>query len=279
MLQRLYDILYEFRAYVILSSLVILSLTLMMINDNSQIKQIRALSTIVFGVMQERLSFIPMYFGLKSENEVLRRNNIELADETQRLREAKLENLRLHQLLALKNQLPYKLTAARVINKDLTLLRNTLTLDIGSDDGIQQHMPVVSDGGLVGLVTSVTKHYATVNILFNTDFRASAKIQRSRVDGIIAWDGKTLSFKNAPKTRDIKIGDVVATSEYSNTFPPDIRIGLVRDVHEQAGSLFKSITISPGVDFVKLEEVFVVTYTPDTERIELEQLSLQHVGK
>lgn len=279
MLQRLYDILYEFRTYAILCGLIVISLILMIMNDNPQIKQIRAISTVAFGIIQERLSFIPTYFGLKSENELLRGMNIELADEAQRLREAKLENLRLHQLLALKDQLPYKLIATRVINKDLTLLRNTLTLDGGIADGIQPQMPVISDGGLVGIVASATQHYSIVNLLLNTDFRASAKIQRSRVDGIIAWDGKTLSFKNVPKTRDIKIGDVVATSSYSSIYPPDIRIGLVSDVREQVGSLFKSITISPGVNFVRLEEVFVATYTPNTERIELEQHPIQHVGR
>jgi rod shape-determining protein MreC len=279
MLQRLYDILYEFREYVILSVLIVTSFVLMVMNDNSQIKQIRAISTVVFGGAQEQLSFIPTYFGLKAENELLHQINIELADEAQRLREAKLENLRLRQLLGLKVQLPYKLIAARIVNKNLTLLRNTITINIGSSDSIQQYMPVVSDGGLIGIVTAVTKHYSTVNILLNTEFRVSGKVQRSRVDGIVMWDGKTLSLKNVPKMRDIKVGDVVTTSEYSNTFPPDIRIGLVSDVREQPSALFKSITIEPGVDFVKLETVFVMAYAQDKERVELEQLTSPRVGK
>jgi rod shape-determining protein MreC len=140
-------------------------------------------------------------------------------------------------------------------------------------------MPVVSDGGLVGIVTAVTKHYSVVNILMNTDFRASAKIQRSRVDGIIAWDGKTLNLKNVPKTRDVKIGDVVITSEYSNTYPPNIRIGLVSNVQEQGNLLFKSITVAPGIDFIKLEEVFVIPYSPNAERTELEQHLIMRSGK
>jgi rod shape-determining protein MreC len=279
MLQRFYDILYEFREYAILIGLVVLSIFLMSLNDNPQIKQIRAISTVVFGVMQEKLSFIPTYFGLKSENELLRHINIELADEAQRLREAKLENLRLRQLLEVKSQLPYTFRAGRVINKNLSLLRNTLTLDVGLADGIQERMPVVSSGGLVGVVTSATKHYSIVNILINTDFRVSAKVQRSRVDGIIAWDGKTFTLKNIPRMRDVKMGDVITTSEYGNTFPSNIRIGIVNDVREQESSLFKSITITPSVDFVKLEEVFVIVSTPDAERIELEQRSLPHTGK
>lgn len=279
MLQRLYDIVYQYREYVILSGLVALSFILMVLNDATQVKRIRSISTVAFGIIQEQLSFIPTYFSLKSENEFLRRVNIELTDEVQRLREAKLENFRLHQLLGLKDQLPYKLVAAKVVNKNLTLLRNTITLDVGTEDGIQLHMPVVSEGGLVGIVTTVTQHFSIINIVFNTDFRASVKIQRSRVDGIIAWDGKFLSMKNVPKMRDVKIGDVVATSEYSSAFPNDIRIGLISSVQDQPGSLFKSIIINPSVDFTKLEEVFVVLYTPAKERVDIEQRTSQRTSK
>jgi rod shape-determining protein MreC len=233
----------------------------------------------VFGGVQEELSFIPTFLGLRVENELLHHINVELADETQRLREAKLENLHLRQMLGLKVQLPYKLIAAHVINKNLTLLRNTITVNVGSNDSVQLYMPVVNDGGLIGIVTTVTKHYSIINILLNTDFRASGKVQRSRVDGIVLWDGKTLALKNVPKMRDVKAGDVVTTSEYSNTFPSDIRIGLVSDVHEQPGSLFKSITIEPGVDFVKLETVFVMAFAQDKERVELEQRISPRTGK
>jgi rod shape-determining protein MreC len=79
--------------------------------------------------------------------------------------------------------------------------------------------------------------------------------------------------------RDINVGDVVSTSEYSNTFPPDIRIGLVSDVREQPGSLFKSITIEPGVDFVKLETLFVMIYAQEKERVEIEQRTGPRAGK
>ena len=140
-------------------------------------------------------------------------------------------------------------------------------------------MPVIGDGGLIGIVTTVTQHYSVVNILLNTDFRASAKIQRSRVDGIAAWDGKNLLLKNVPKMRDVKVGDVVVTSEYSSSFPDGIRIGLVSDVSDQPGSLFKSIVINPGVDFIRLEEVFIALTIPSAERSELELRAAQRAGK
>jgi rod shape-determining protein MreC len=279
MIQRMYDILFFFKEYVVLALLVICSLSLLALNDNPQMKRVRSIATVTLGFVEDKLSFIPGYFGLRGENGLLRRTNVTLADEASQLREEKLENMRLRQLLGLKNRLHYDIVAGEVVAKNLSLLRNTLTLNVGTDDGVLPHMPVVGDGGLAGLVTAASDHYSVVNILLNTDFRASAKIQRSRVDGIIAWDGRTLILKNVAKTLDVLPGDVVITSEYSSSFPADIRIGIVSDVQTQPSALFKTIIVVPSVDFVKLEELFVLSYLPEGERLDLEQTARQRPGK
>jgi rod shape-determining protein MreC len=273
MFKRIYDVILLFKEYAVLAGLLIASLVLMALTDNVQIKHIRGVATVALGVVQEQLAFIPRYFGLRSENDLLRKMNIDLADEVNQLREARLENIRLREFLGLKQPVPYKLIGGKVIGKDLTLLRNTITLDVGRLDDVRVFMPVVGDGGLVGVVSSISDHYAVVRILLNVDVRASAKVQRSRVDGIIACDGTSLLLTNVSKTLDVQAGDVVITSEYSSTYPPGIRIGIVSEVTEQRGTLFKKVIVTPGVDFVKLEEVFVVTYLPTAERLELERPS------
>ena len=271
MFKRLYNLALIFKEYAVLSLLLVVSLILMALGDNTQIRHIRSVATVAFGVVQEQLSFLPRYFGLRSENDMLRRMNIDLADEASRLREARLENDRLRKLLDLKESYRYPVTAGKVIGKNLTLLRNTVTLNIGNLKGVAPQMPVVGDGGLVGVVSSVSDHYCVVRILLNADFRASAKILRSRVDGILAWDGDDLILTNVAKTLDVAAGDTVITSEYSSTYPPNIRVGVVHEVSEQQGSLFKKVYVSPGVNFVRLEEVFVLSYVPDSERTDLDQ--------
>ena len=271
MFKRLYNLALIFKEYAVLSLLLVVSLILMALGDNAQIRHIRSVATVAFGVVQDELSFIPRYFGLRSENDMLRRMNIDLSDEASRLREARLENDRLRKLLDIKESYRYPVIAGRVVGKNLTLLRNTITLNIGKLNGVAPHMPVVGDGGLAGIVSSVNDHYCVVRILLNADFRASAKILRSRVDGIVAWDGDELMLTNVAKTLDVIPGDTVITSEYSSSYPPNIRVGVVHEVTEQQGSLFKRVCVSPGVNFVKLEEVFVLSFLPDSERVDLEQ--------
>ncbi len=271
MLKRVYDFIVLFKEYAVLSALLIVSLILMALGDNTQIRHIRSIATIVYGVVQNQLAFIPRYLALRSESDMLRRMNIDLADEVSRLRDARIENSKLRTLLGLRESLRYPLIAGKVVGKNLTLLRNTATLNIGKLDGVLPHMPVINEGGLLGVVSAVSDHYSVVRIVLNADFRASAKVERSRVDGILAWDGDALLLTNVAKTLDVKAGDSLVTSEYSSTYPPNIRVGVVREVTQQEGSLFKRVVVSPGVDFVSAEDVFVITYTPDPERQQLEQ--------
>ncbi|HTK81038.1 MAG TPA: rod shape-determining protein MreC [Bacteroidota bacterium] len=277
-MQRLLQIFVIFKEYVILTLLIAISLILLFNNDTPQIRAIRSYTVGFVGLMQDMLSLVPNVIELKRENEVLRALNVNLTDEVSRLREARLENLRLRGMLEMKPHNEYKVLPAEVVGKSLHLLRNTLTINAGESDGVKADMPIISDEGLVGKIIVVSGHYAVVQMVINKDFRSSAKVQRSRVDGILTWDGgDVLHLRNVAKKQDVKTGDVVTTSEYSNIFPADIKIGVVSNVTEQTGTLFKDIDIIPSVDFASLEEVFIVTALPDTERTSVERRAT--VGK
>jgi rod shape-determining protein MreC len=271
-MRRLFHIVRLFKEYFIFTLFLIISIVLMTDNDNRQVHQIRTLAVAAVGRIQESVSFLPNFFELQRENEILRRTNVNLADEVNQLREAKLENIRLRRLLGLKEISKYKLIPAKVVGKTLDLMRNMITLNVGERDGVSPGMPIITDAGLVGKVTAVSADYAIGQVILNSGFRASARVQRSRVDGILAWEGGSHSLlKNVAKTRDVKVGDVVETSEYSSLFPPNIRIGVVLSVTEEPGSLFKTIEVENAVDFGTLEEVFVMNAKPDSERARLEE--------
>jgi rod shape-determining protein MreC len=271
-MQKLINILILFKEYVVLALLVIVSFILLGTNDNHQLRVIRSATVGAVGMLQSALSVVPNIFDIKRENDILRQLNVNLSDEVNRLREARLENIRLRSMVGLKEQRTFAMVTGDVVGKSLNLLRNTVTINVGEADGVQPDMPIIAETGLVGKVLLASGHYAIGQLMINKDFRASAKIQRSRVDGIIAWDGgETLQMKNVAKTQDVKEGDVVLTSEYSNTFPRDIKIGFVSKVAEKPGNLFKEVRVTPSVDFSLLEQVFIVTSLQDTERVAIEK--------
>jgi rod shape-determining protein MreC len=270
-MQRLINIILLFKEYFILAGLVIASFILLYSNNNSQIHAIRSYTVGMIGFVQNTLSIVPNVFELKRDNEVLRKLAVNLSDEVNRLREARLENLRLRSLIGLKERTSFTLAAGDIVGKNMHLLRNTITLNVGENDGVHPDMPIICETGLVGKIIAASGNFSVGLIMFNKDFRASAKIQRTRIDGIIAWDGgATLLLTNIPKTQDVKEGDIVITSEYSKIFPPEVKIGVVLKVGEKEGNLFKDIEVAPSVDFSSLEQVFVVTTIADSEKTALE---------
>lgn len=271
-MRRLVDIVLLFKEYFLLLLYVLLSILLLALSDTPQIRAIRSLTISTIGGAEDAFGFIPNYFQLRSENRILREQNVTLSEELIRLREAKMENIRLRQLLDLKERSPFTYVSATVVGKTLNLLQNTITIDVGQNDGIRPNMPIVTDEGLVGRVISTSPRYGIGQILWNKDFRASAKVERDRVDGILQWEGgEHLSLKNVAKTLDVQVGDVVITSEYSSIYPRGIKIGVVTKTSQAPGALFQTVEITPSVDFSRLEQVFIIVHTPDSARVALEQ--------
>ena len=262
----------EVKEYLILTLLIILSLIMIFSNDNTQIRFLRAIAISTFGTFQSGLSVIPNVFELEKENEYLREKNIKLSNEISNLKESKLENIRLTKLLNFKQTNELGVVSASIVNKTLIQTRNTITLNVGEADSVRVNMPVITDDGLVGRVVGTSENYSLAQILYNKDLKITVKSQRSRVDGILKYDGAgNLMVSNVPKNADIIVGDIIITSEYSNTFPAGIPIGTVSE-SGNLDNLFKQIIIIPLVDFDVLEEVFILKHSPNIERGELEKI-------
>ncbi len=271
MVKRAYDLLVEFKEYALLAVYLLIALVLFSQNTTVQVKGIRSNLLAVAGFLQDSFDIIPNYFALARENRALREQNILLSDEVNSLRESAIENIRLRSMYGLKERPAFHYVSALVVGSQSQALTNTVTINAGTENGVRTGMPVVTDHGLAGRVTSTSGHYAIVQLLFHKDLRVSARVQRSRTNGIIRWTGgNELRMINVPKTSDVVTGDVVITSEFSSLFPAGIRLGVVSSTRDVPGDLFQEILVKPSVDFGRLEEIFVVTVLPDSTRIVLE---------
>lgn len=249
-----------------------MSFSLMSFGDLAQLGGFRAVIVGSIGWMQSLFAWIPNPVALKSENTALRELNLQLSLESSRSRQAMVENTTLRKMLELQPMVEYRLIAADVVGKTTTQMRNYATINKGTADGVKEGMSCVTDAGLVGLIIGASDHYAVVQLLLNRDTRVAAKIQRSRVDGVIGWDGEqTLSLKNVPRSFDVQAGDLVLTSNYSAKYPPNVIIGRVSQVTDENNSLFRKVVVEPAVNFATVEQVFVVEFLPDSERVALER--------
>lgn len=270
---RIFDFIVRFREYFVLSVLVIASFVLMSYSNVAQLGGFRTVVVGGIGWLQNVFSWIPNPIALKSENAALRELNLQLSDERAKLRTAIIENEKLRKMLEFKKQPGSPLVAADIVGKTTVEVRNYATLNKGASDGIAEGMPAITEAGLAGVVIGVSDDYSLVRLLINRESRVAGKILRSRIDGILAWEGdEYLVMKNIPKSYDIKPGDEVVTSTYSNRFPPNIAIGKVKMLRDDPGSMFRKVFVEPSVRFPTIEQLFVAKVVPDTQRVKLEQL-------
>ncbi len=248
----------------------------MAMNENPHLRTIQSFTLTTVGFAESILSFIPNPFSIKKERDTLLSQNVKLKEEINSLREEKLENAHLRAMLDFKQQRSDSLIPADVIGKNIHFVRNTITLNMGSSDGIKVNMPIISVDGLVGRVTAVSGNYSIGQILFHRDCRVSATIERSRTNGIVSWNGGiVLSLNNIVKSVDIQPGDRVVTSQFSSMYPPNIEIGVVASTHQVPETIFQEVIIQPSVDFSKLERVFVLLLPSDSEQVSLEKVGVK----
>lgn len=262
-MRRLQDWFPETRDNLALALAIIASVALIFSNDRSQVWAVRGGLIEFYGLFQEKVVWFQELQGVKESNRELRRINSALLLENSRLREAYVENQRMRALLGFKSRSEITLVPARVIGRQSNGLIHAVILDAGERSGIRKNMPLITAQGLVGRVFEVTEHNALGQLLTDRNFKVSARIQRSRVTGILSWSGgNRCTLREVPLRADVRVGDVVVTSGYSSIYPRGIKIGVVTRVKTKRTGLFMEVEVAPQVDFSTLEEVCAVRTTP-----------------
>jgi rod shape-determining protein MreC len=198
-------------------------------------------------------------WSLRQENEELRRRLAALESASQGAAELDIENRRLHNLLALREEFGASAVAARVIGRSPVAWVHTLVLDRGEWHGVAKGMAVLTAEGVVGQVTSVSAHTARVLMVSDPNSGVDVLVQRSRVQGIATGtlEGKC-TLRYIQSGSDIKIGDTVVTSGLDGIFPKGQQLGTVVRVDAKDSQMFQDVEVMLSAELAKVEEVLVV---------------------
>jgi rod shape-determining protein MreC len=173
---------------------------------------------------------------LLRQNEELRRNNERLGLQAVQAQETARENVRLRQLLGWQAQrTPWKLKLARVVLHDPANWWHTVQIDLGSRDGLQMNLPVLTMDGLVGRVSAVGLTRSQVTLLGDPNCKVAARVENETNDsGVIGPSGpletELVELGFLSRNANLKPGQAVVTSGEGGIFPPGITIGKVVDV-------------------------------------------------
>jgi rod shape-determining protein MreC len=263
------------RARTLLGVLLFAALVLVTIDfrggENGPADRLRNGVTVIMRPIQEGVASLARPFGdlgggfrdvvsTRAENQRLRERVTELEARRSSSVDLERENAQLRELLAMRDRTELGTVTARTVALAPSSFEWTITIDVGSEDGIERDMPVVDGDGLVGRVIQVTPDASRVLLSIDPNFSAASRTARTgEIGPIDGRGGDPMVMRPLDPDADIAVGDEIVTSSYQGgVFPAGIPIGTVSEVLETGSRLTREVLVSPFVDFTRLDHVLVV---------------------
>ena len=215
-------------------------------------------------------SYMFRYEALAAENESLKERIATMEDEARRADAVERENQRLRDLLNLMaTHEDYDLVDAYIIGWSSTDWTNTMTINRGTDAGVNAGMcAITANGQVVGLVVEAGPNYAVVKTVLDSTLEISCVIASSGSNGMckggyIYKDINHLKLDYLPSSAIIRNKDQVVTSG-STVYPRGLIVGYVVDAGFDDTGVAKFAVLEPAAEIASLEQIFILTnYTTE----------------
>lgn len=260
----------------IVAALVFASVSLMALSSTGAVDPLRGATADFFGPAESAVSSVarpitalPRYLKSKAqlENQVasLSAQNTDLQAQVNR---SSYDRNRLNEYVGLSSMaanLGYNLVPAHVIAYGpAQSFTRTVTIDAGTDSGINAGETVVAAEGLVGRVVSVTAGTATVLLAVDSDSYVGARVSDSMKAGFVRGGGSlsgggTLDLQLLDQSAVPRAGAAVVTWGDGRHGPyiSGVPIGAVAKVYSSLTNSLRAAVVVPYVDFSALDEVGV----------------------
>jgi rod shape-determining protein MreC len=270
------------RSRIVLAILVLVSITLIIFDlrgaDGGPTRPLRAFGETVLGSAERGMAAVVVPLrnfveGVGSINSSRARISA-LEAENERLR-AQLDTIDgdrarvadLEALLGLVSANEYEAVPAQVIAVGPAQgFAWTVTIDVGTRDGIEKDMSVISGAGLVGRTIDVGPTTSTVLLVVDATSSVGGRLAGSAQIGIVSGSGRqdTLTMQLLDPLAVVDIGDVVVSfgSEGGRPYAPGIPIGVVSQMRGTEGQLTRSAILEPYTDVSRLDIVGVILRAP-----------------
>lgn len=230
----------------------------------------RSAATSLTNAAEKYYGYMFRYEALAAENEVLQQQIAEMEDVARQADSVSRENDRLRQLTdLLQTHEDYSTVDAYIIGWSTSDWENTLTINRGTNAGIQENMcAVTANGAVVGLVTSVGTNWAEVTTVLDSTLEISGTIASSGYNGMVSGgytsgNETLLQMNYLPSAAIIRNKEQVVTSG-STVYPRGLIMGYVVDAGFEETGIAKYALLDPAAEISSLEQVFIITeYTTE----------------
>ncbi|MBQ7523222.1 MAG: rod shape-determining protein MreC [Oscillospiraceae bacterium] len=204
------------------------------------------------------------YDSLKAENEALKKQLAEAETASLTAERYEREIRRLENLLELKQEhRSYQLASANVISWSTSVWQQTLTIDRGTRDGLQEGLCAVTDTGyVVGVITECGANWSTIATVFDEGQAIAAALADNGATGVVqcvqlVGGAKQLELDYLPVDTEVPDGGAVVTSG-SIYYPGGLMIGKVVSSQADAGGVWRYAVLETPVEAGQLEQVFIL---------------------
>ncbi len=275
-MERLLNFVYAYRAFFTFLLLELFCAWLIIQNNQYQSTKYFNSSNHLIARMNEISQSIREYFALAEINNSLAQENSTLYKKLEQ-REQAIQLLQLNKINDSTLFDRFEFVSAKVVNNSTKYYKNFITINRGSDDGLEPGMAVISSGSVVGKVKSVSNHFSVLISLLNLDEQVSSMIKRTGHFGTVQWEGNNssvVSLKYIPRHVQPVVGDSIVTSGYNAVFPGGIFIGTIKEFKLNTEAPFYDIKVQLGLDFSKLAFVDVIKNKLKKERDSIEHVTI-----
>ncbi len=167
----------------------------------------------------------------------------------------------------------YTYVPATVIQSTYDKRNNYMTLNVGKNQGIKIGMGVYSDGGIVGIIYQVSKHYSLVKSILSVNPNVDIMIVEDGSFGLLKWDTHHARLGNLAgisNDRPVKKWSHVVTRGGGGIFPRGLDVGRVFRVSPIEGQAQWNVEILLGTNFRKIQKVYVIKNMLKAEQENLE---------
>lgn len=226
----------------------------------------KSASSAIVAWVQDKQYYYKDHSDLAEENAQLRARVAELEQQARQAQADSEENALLRQLLDLRERKrDLQFASASIIERQNSNWASSLTLDRGSEHGIEAGQCVISsEGYLVGIITEVGLNWSTVQTTIDTDTQIGARVFRTGEIGVAEGDLSLmgegcLKLSYLFADTDIMHGDYIVTSGLGGFFPSDLGIGTVTSIKTDDDGITQYAVLSPMAALDTLSEVFIIT--------------------
>lgn len=197
---------------------------------------------------------------LELENRALRQELLLKNSDILLLGQFKQENARLRELLGSPLRQDEHKMVTQVISTGSDPYSDQVVIDKGSDNGVYEGQPVISDKGVVGQVVAVAKVTSRVLLICDASHALPIQVLRNDIRVIAAGSGcaDDLQLEHLPNNTDIRVGDVLVTSGLGGRFPEGYPVAVVSSVKVDNQRAYTVIQARPTAGLQRLRYLLLL---------------------